>query len=61
MTKTSAAANTLTLLRAVGAPVFRYPKRMRIAAIAGSRGAAVATRNTGDFSGCGVTVIDPWR
>ena len=33
----------------------------RIAAIARSRGAAVATRNISDFSGCGVTVIDPWR
>src|SRR6266702_8755848 len=32
----------------------------RIAAIARSRGAAVATRNVGDFVGCGVTLIDPW-
>jgi len=32
-----------------------------IAAIARSRGAAVATRNIKDFQGCGVTVIDPWR
>jgi predicted nucleic acid-binding protein len=31
-----------------------------IAAIARSRGAAVATRNTGDFEGCGVRVINPW-
>jgi predicted nucleic acid-binding protein len=33
----------------------------QIAAIARSRGAAVATRNVGDFAGCGVAVVDPWR
>jgi hypothetical protein len=33
----------------------------RIAAIARSRGAAVATRNTADFAGCALEVIDPWR
>jgi hypothetical protein len=32
-----------------------------IAAIARSRGAAVATRNVKDFEGCGLTVIVPWR
>ncbi|MGA2129624.1 MAG: PIN domain-containing protein, partial [Xanthobacteraceae bacterium] len=32
----------------------------QIAAIARSRGAALATRNTADFSQCGVDVIDPW-
>lgn len=32
----------------------------QIAAIARSRGAAVATRNVGDFEHCGVQVIDPW-
>lgn len=31
-----------------------------IAAIALSRNAAVATRNTRDFEGCGITVINPW-
>ena len=31
-----------------------------IAAIARSRNAAVATRNTRDFDGCGVRVINPW-
>jgi predicted nucleic acid-binding protein len=31
-----------------------------IAAIAHSRGAAVATRNVEDFRGCGVEIIDPW-
>ena len=33
----------------------------QIAAIARSRGAAVATRDAGGFSGCGIEVINPWR
>ena len=33
----------------------------RIAAIAHSRGASLATRNVSDFADCGITVIDPWR
>jgi predicted nucleic acid-binding protein len=32
----------------------------QIAAIAMSRNASVATRNTGDFAGCGVPIINPW-
>lgn len=32
-----------------------------IAAIAKSRGHAVATRNVGDFEGLGVVVVDPWQ
>ena len=32
----------------------------QIAAIARSRGAAVATRNVADFEHCGIKVIDPW-
>jgi predicted nucleic acid-binding protein len=32
----------------------------QIAAIARSRGAAVATRNIADFEHCGIKVIDPW-
>jgi predicted nucleic acid-binding protein len=32
----------------------------RIAAIARSRGAALATRNVGDFAGCQLELIDPW-
>jgi predicted nucleic acid-binding protein len=32
----------------------------QIAAIARSRGAAVATRNVADFEQCGIKVIDPW-
>ena len=33
----------------------------RIAAIARSRGAALATRNVADFAGCEVEIVDPWR
>ena len=33
----------------------------QIAAIALSRGVAVATRNIRDFEGTGVDVIDPWE
>jgi toxin FitB len=32
-----------------------------IAAIAKSRGLIVATRNAGDFTECGVAVINPWN
>ncbi|MBI5131900.1 MAG: type II toxin-antitoxin system VapC family toxin [Rhodopseudomonas palustris] len=32
----------------------------QIAAIARSRGARLATRNTADFADCGITVVDPW-
>lgn len=32
----------------------------RIAAIARSRGATLATCNIDDFCDCGLTVIDPW-
>lgn len=32
----------------------------QIAAIARSRGAALATRNVADFEGCGVELVNPW-
>ncbi len=32
----------------------------QIAATARARGAAVATRNVGDFEGCGIVVVNPW-
>ena len=32
-----------------------------IAAIAKSRGLAIATRSTGDFAECGIEVISPWN
>jgi hypothetical protein len=33
----------------------------QIAAIAHSRGAAIATRNVEDFADCGIEVISPWE
>ena len=32
----------------------------QIAAIARSRGAILATRNTADFEGCGIRLVNPW-
>jgi toxin FitB len=44
--------------RAVGRPVTQFDTQ--IAASVRARGAAVATRNTDDFDGCGVAVLNPW-
>ena len=44
--------------RRVGRPI--SPFDAQIAAIARSRGAALATRDTRDFEGCGVKLLDPW-
>lgn len=33
----------------------------QIAAIVRASGATLATRNTSDFDGCGIEVVDPWR
>jgi predicted nucleic acid-binding protein len=43
----------------VGRPI--SPLDAMIAAIARSQNASVATRNTRDFEGCGVRVINPWN
>ena len=59
----SAAASEYALIvstrRAAGAPISQLDAQ--IAAIARSRGAAVATRDVGGFTGCGIEVINPWR
>ena len=44
--------------RAAGRPISQFD--CQIAAIARDHEAAVATRNTGDYEGCGIEVIDPW-
>lgn len=44
--------------RAAGRPISQAD--CQIAAIVRCRGAAIATRNTGDFESCGVEVISPW-
>lgn len=58
-----AAASAYTAIaakrRAAGRPISQFD--CQIAAIARAHEAAVATRNTGDYEGCGIDVIDPWR
>jgi toxin FitB len=51
-------AKILRQREAVGRPTSE-PDAM-IAAIARSQGADLATRNTRDFEGCGIRVINPW-
>jgi len=36
------------------------PANAMVAAITRSRGATLATRNTAEFAGCGIRVVDPW-
>ncbi|MYK69142.1 MAG: type II toxin-antitoxin system VapC family toxin, partial [Gammaproteobacteria bacterium] len=45
--------------RKAGRPISQFD--CQIAAIARSLGAAVATRNTRDFNGTGIPVLDPWE
>jgi predicted nucleic acid-binding protein len=44
--------------RAAGRPISQFD--CQIAAIAHIRQAVLATRNTVDYEGCGIEVIDPW-
>lgn len=44
--------------RGRGRPIAQFDAQ--IAAIARRAGASLATRTTGDFEGCGVTLVDPW-
>ena len=44
--------------RAAGRPISFADGQ--IAATVRAQGAAIATRNTADFAGCGIAVIDPW-
>ena len=45
--------------RAAGRPISQFDAQ--IAAIARSRGATLATRNTADFEDCGVRLVNPWQ
>ncbi len=58
----STAAESYALIaaerRAAGRPISQFD--CQIAAISRAHGAAVATRNSKDFQGCGIEVIDPW-
>lgn len=42
-----------------GRPISQFDAQ--IAAIARSTGAAIATRNTSDYEGCGVKLVNPWN
>ncbi len=44
--------------RAMGRPISQGDAQ--IAAVDHSRGAALATRNVGDFEDCGIKVLNPW-
>ncbi len=55
----SAFAEIAATRRRMGRPVGEFDAQ--VAAIAQSRGAAVATRNVEDFAGCGIRVINPWE
>jgi len=57
------AARTFALIvasrRKQGKPISKFDAQ--IAAIARAHNAALATRNTGDFEGCGVRLVNPWE
>ena len=45
--------------RSAGRPISHFDAQ--IAAIAARSGAVLATRNTSDFDGCGVALVNPWE
>ncbi|MBV9862859.1 MAG: type II toxin-antitoxin system VapC family toxin [Alphaproteobacteria bacterium] len=50
-------AEILSLRRRAGRPMTTLDGQIAIALTAG---APIATRNVGDFEGCGLTIMDPW-
>jgi predicted nucleic acid-binding protein len=52
-------ADVVTIRRLAGRPIEAFDAM--IAATALAAGATVATRDIGGFSGCGVTLINPWE
>ena len=44
--------------RKIGRPIAEFDAQ--IAAIARVHGSALATRNTDDFEGCGIRLVNPW-
>jgi predicted nucleic acid-binding protein len=58
------AARLLAQARAQGLALHQIPNKLadlQIAGIAAAYGLDLATRNTGDFAGLGLSLIDPWR
>jgi len=51
-------AEIAAVRRGLGRPISQFDAQ--IAAIARSRKAALATRNTADFADCGVKLLNPW-
>jgi predicted nucleic acid-binding protein len=51
-------AQIMAARRRIGRPIAEADAQ--IAAIARSRGAAIATRDVADFADCGLTVLSPW-
>jgi toxin FitB len=51
-------ALTTAIEGAAGRPISQFD--CQIAAIARANEATVATRNTSDYEGCGIGLIDPW-
>ena len=59
-----AAARLLVLARAQGLGLHQIPNKLadlQIAGIALAYNLELATRNVGDFSGLGITLINPWE
>ena len=54
----AAFAEIAAVRRQAGRPIAQADAQ--IAAIARSRGAALATRNVADFEGCGIGLVNPW-
>ena len=54
----AAYAGVVTARHAAGRPISQFDAQ--IAAIALQRGASLATRNTADFDGCGLALLNPW-
>ena len=53
-------ATTATLCAAMHVPNRRSDRDAMIAATAEEHGYMVVTRNTDDFLGCGVQLVNPW-
>lgn len=56
---TAAYAHIAAQRKAKGRPLKEFDNQ--IAAIARAHGATLATRNTRDFEGCGIRLINPWE